>query len=115
MVEEIQLRVNSSETRIEFLESDSQLKFFRQQAVEEALFVVIPEFQGRKYMLTKNRLLMTADQAVMLCGMFDGYLAEIDTEAEYNYLRDHMFKPSSFDYVVTGATDEKNRRCLDQQ
>ncbi|KAK6963294.1 nucleolar pre-ribosomal-associated protein 1 [Biomphalaria glabrata] len=115
MVEGIQLRVNSSETRIEFLESESQLKFFRQQAVEEALFVVIPEFQGRKYMLTKNRLLMTADQAVMLCGMFDGYLAEIDTEAEYNYLRDHMFKPSSFDYVVTGATDEKNRRCLDQQ
>uniref|UniRef100_A0A2C9KPM3 C-type lectin domain-containing protein n=1 Tax=Biomphalaria glabrata TaxID=6526 RepID=A0A2C9KPM3_BIOGL len=108
MVEGIQLRVNSSETRIEFLESESQLKFFRQQAVEEALFVVIPEFQGRKYMLTKNRLLMTADQAVMLCGMFDGYLAEIDTEAEYNYLRDHMFKPSSFDYVVTGATDEKN-------
>ncbi|KAK0057511.1 collectin-11 [Biomphalaria pfeifferi] len=108
MVEGIQLRVNSSETRIEFLESESQLKFFRQQAVEEALFVEIPEFQGRKYMLTKNRLLMTADQAVMLCGMFDGYLAEIDTEAEYNYLRDHVFKPSSFDFVVTGATDEKN-------
>ncbi|KAK0054413.1 collectin-11 [Biomphalaria pfeifferi] len=108
--ENLQSRMNSTEDHVRILDNFNKLKFSEQNNLTNALFVVSPTFQGKRYMLIKNQLYITANLAEVLCGVFGGYLVEVDSEEEFRFIRDNLLELRLFSFVVTGATDEKQER-----
>ncbi|XP_055867114.1 uncharacterized protein LOC106064661 isoform X3 [Biomphalaria glabrata] len=106
-VENLQLKVNSTEDHVRILDNFNKLKSSEQNNLTNALFVVSPTFQGKRYMLIKNQLYITANLAEVLCGVFGGYLAEVDSEEEFRFIRDNLLALGLFPHIITGATDEK--------
>ncbi|KAK0054412.1 collectin-11 [Biomphalaria pfeifferi] len=107
IMENLQSRINSTEDRVRILDNFNKLKFSEQNNLTNALFVVSPTFQGKQYMLIKNQLYITANLAEVLCGLFGGYLAEVDSEEEFRFIRDNLLALGLFSQVITGATDER--------
>ncbi|XP_013076174.2 uncharacterized protein LOC106062451 [Biomphalaria glabrata] len=108
VVENLQARMNSTEKRVDALDNLRKLKSNEQNDIMNALFVVSPVFQERKYLLIRNQLHITAYLAEVLCGIFGGYLAEIDSEQEFLFIRDKLLALSLFSITFFGATDEKH-------
>ncbi|KAK6963505.1 nucleolar pre-ribosomal-associated protein 1 [Biomphalaria glabrata] len=106
-MENLQSRMNSTEDHVRILDNFNKLKSSEQNNLTNALFVVTPSFQGKRYLLIKNQLYITANLAEVLCGVFGGYLVEIDSNEEYRFIRDHLLSLHMFYCVLTGATDEK--------
>uniref|UniRef100_A0A2C9KFP9 C-type lectin domain-containing protein n=1 Tax=Biomphalaria glabrata TaxID=6526 RepID=A0A2C9KFP9_BIOGL len=106
-VENLQLKVNSTEDRVRILDNFNKLKSSEQNNLTNALFVVSPTFQGKQYLLIKNQLYITANLAEVLCGVFGGYLAEVDSEEEFRFIRDNLLALRLFPHIITGATDER--------
>ncbi|XP_055865366.1 uncharacterized protein LOC129922673 [Biomphalaria glabrata] len=106
-MENLQSRMNSTEDHVRILDNFNKLRSSEQNNLTNALFVVSPTFRGKQYMLIKNQLYITANLAEVLCGVFGGYLAEVDSEEEFRFIRDNLLALNLFRFVVTGATDEK--------
>ncbi|CAL1542653.1 unnamed protein product [Lymnaea stagnalis] len=72
-----------------------------------ALFEISPEFEGRRYYLSKRTGGAAIPVSEATCELFGGYLVEIDDLKEYrfvqNFIRNHS---SDFFGVYTGGNDE---------
>ncbi|XP_059146617.1 uncharacterized protein LOC131934574 [Physella acuta] len=79
----------------------------RLEVARQNFFKISPVFNGRRYLLSKKQITFVVDDFVGECNLFGGYLAEIDSEAEYNFIIQHLLATDRNYYcALIGATDE---------
>ncbi|XP_013062293.2 uncharacterized protein LOC106051637 isoform X2 [Biomphalaria glabrata] len=73
----------------------------------DELFISSNNFKGKKYLLTKEAAFFYPSLAQAVCTLFGGYLAEMDTSEEFNFVRTFVRSHGSqFMQVMAGGSDE---------
>ncbi|XP_055869254.1 uncharacterized protein LOC106053156 [Biomphalaria glabrata] len=100
--EAVKKRQDDMEGRLSKLDSGS--KSFTQKPIE-SLFIGSSPFKGRRYWLTRKSYSILITDAETMCLRYGGYLLEIDSQDEFNFVRTFIQKNSAFTCVYTGGTD----------
>uniref|UniRef100_A0A2C9M192 C-type lectin domain-containing protein n=1 Tax=Biomphalaria glabrata TaxID=6526 RepID=A0A2C9M192_BIOGL len=100
--EAVKKRQDDMEGRLSKLDSGS--KSFTQKPIE-SLFIGSSPFKGRRYWLTRKSYSILITDAETMCLRYGGYLLEIDSQEEFNFVRTFIQKNSAFTCVYTGGTD----------
>ncbi|XP_055865109.1 uncharacterized protein LOC106054013 isoform X2 [Biomphalaria glabrata] len=76
----------------------------------ESYFYSSDSFNGRRYWLTKDYAFTNSVEAQRTCELYGGYLAEINSDREFCFIRDQLLVPrtSHYDAAITGASDEES-------
>ncbi|KAK0065363.1 C-type lectin domain family 4 member K [Biomphalaria pfeifferi] len=76
----------------------------------ESYFYSSDSFNGRRYWLTKDYAFTNIVEAQRTCELYGGYLAEINSDREFCFIRDQLLVPrtSHYDAAITGASDEES-------
>ncbi|XP_059178920.1 uncharacterized protein LOC131958037 [Physella acuta] len=92
--EEILLKVRKWDERIE--------------AAKHSFFTISEAYDGRRYYLSKLNRLQVAEDAEAMCKLFGGYLTEVDSFQEHEFIIQFLTKFASVGYytILTGGTDE---------
>ncbi|XP_055867036.1 uncharacterized protein LOC106067190 [Biomphalaria glabrata] len=72
---------------------------------QNVLFTSSSEFNGSRYLLTKTHGNTNYLFSILTCGLLGGYLAEIDSAEEYNFVRDNLLVGTSYSAVFVSGTD----------
>ncbi|KAK6993548.1 C-type lectin domain family 3 member A-like isoform X2 [Biomphalaria glabrata] len=97
-VEKLQKNVtNSTEFIKELQEKD--------KAALKTLFYESAPYNGRRYYLTKPLALVTITEAQVTCAKYGGYLAEIDDDGEFFFVRNFIIKHPLYQGVFISGTD----------
>ncbi|XP_059178940.1 uncharacterized protein LOC131958059 [Physella acuta] len=78
----------------------------RLEMARKNLYKISPVFNGRRYLLSRKYNSLVIDDSAADCNIFGGYLAEIDSEAEHNFIKEHLLNNVNDMYAMIGATDE---------
>ncbi|KAK0065251.1 C-type lectin domain family 10 member A [Biomphalaria pfeifferi] len=74
---------------------------------KKAYFVESTTFSGSTYLLSKDSLFFYPSFGQAMCGLVGGYLVEVNTIQELNFIKHFLFeKASRFGIVMAGGTDE---------
>uniref|UniRef100_A0A2C9M846 C-type lectin domain-containing protein n=1 Tax=Biomphalaria glabrata TaxID=6526 RepID=A0A2C9M846_BIOGL len=76
----------------------------------ESYFYSSDSFNGRRYWLTKDYAFTNSVEAQRTCELYGGYLAEINSDREFRFIRDQLLVPRTlhYDAAITGASDEES-------
>ncbi|KAK0067604.1 C-type lectin domain family 3 member A-like isoform X2 [Biomphalaria pfeifferi] len=72
----------------------------------ETLFYKSPVFEGRRYYLAKQLASFSSTSAQATCHLYGGYLAEIDKENEFHFVRAFLNNYKQFICVSISGSDE---------
>ncbi|KAI8796287.1 C-type lectin domain family 4 member K [Biomphalaria glabrata] len=76
-------------------------------AARSALFHSSSYFNGRRYFLTRSASFFNPSYGQSTCATYGGYLTELDSQSELNFVRSFVTSyGSSYFAVMMGATDE---------
>ncbi|CAL1527815.1 unnamed protein product [Lymnaea stagnalis] len=96
----------------EFREQTANLRLFqdtmksRLALVLKSMFDESEVFMGRRYYLSKDVTSFAPSTGGAACAMFGGYLAEIESNDEFQFLREFIIVSNrNMSVVMTGATD----------
>lgn len=74
---------------------------------KKAYFVESTKFSGSTYLLSKDSLFFYPNFGQAMCGLVGGYLVEIDSYEELDFLKQFLYKHATkFQSVIAGGTDE---------
>ncbi|KAH9490616.1 hypothetical protein Btru_033829 [Bulinus truncatus] len=89
------------------LEAQASIQKFILQLTFNSLFRMSDVFEGRRYYLIRHAASFTQSSAQDVCRMYGGYLAEIDTNEEFNFVRKFLATNPNYKLVMTGGSDEE--------
>uniref|UniRef100_A0A2C9LUC5 C-type lectin domain-containing protein n=1 Tax=Biomphalaria glabrata TaxID=6526 RepID=A0A2C9LUC5_BIOGL len=69
----------------------------------ESLFIASDVFRGRRYWLTRKNYKLHIADAHSMCLRYGGYLVEIDSQDEFNFVRAFLQKNKIFYSIFTGG------------
>ncbi|XP_059178830.1 uncharacterized protein LOC131957967 [Physella acuta] len=95
-------QINSS---IQKLEANQQIWNSRFQSIKKHMFTNWTDFENHQYLLSHIRSVVSVEDYETICELFGGYLVEIDSIAEFNFLRALVSSHPEFKYIMVGATD----------
>ncbi|KAH9510372.1 hypothetical protein Btru_042937 [Bulinus truncatus] len=73
----------------------------------QAMFISSGYYQGRRYWLTRYSSLFNPTYSQTICMTYGGYLAEVNTNDELQFLRNFVMANGwSFSFAMLGGTDE---------
>ncbi|XP_013081458.2 uncharacterized protein LOC106066901 isoform X1 [Biomphalaria glabrata] len=106
ILEEIKSNLTDLQTR--HVNMNRELKNFQNDRLEslETLFYKSSPYEGRHYYLTKELVTFTATSAQATCQLYGGYLAEIDSSEELNFVRTFVNRYNNLNTVWISGSDE---------
>ncbi|XP_013064519.2 uncharacterized protein LOC106053504 [Biomphalaria glabrata] len=107
-INEVITEIKKLRDSYESLKGELGLFNSRHKAAKNEFFIESSELNGKKYLLTKMATFYFPSFAQAMCSLYEGYLAEIDSLAEFEFVRNFIIsKGSHFSNVMTGGTDEE--------
>lgn len=81
----------------------------RIDSLKNLLFSDSVAYNDHHYYLSYPKAVVSIKDFVAVCEFFGGYLVELDTIPEFNFLRSYVAKQADIKYVMTGATKEGHK------
>ncbi|CAL1528164.1 unnamed protein product [Lymnaea stagnalis] len=78
----------------------------RLESARDTYFKVSPLFDGARYYLSPPSFFLIRKEADAVCRLIGGYLVEVDSAVEHDFIKAFLSQSPGYKYVLTGATDE---------
>ncbi|KAK6965935.1 C-type lectin domain family 4 member K [Biomphalaria glabrata] len=102
-----QSRISNHEILISTIRRQQDKAKASLDAARSALFHSSSYFHGRRYFLTRSASFFNPSYGQSTCATYGGYLTELDSQSELNFVRSFVTSyGSSYFAVMMGATDE---------
>ncbi|XP_059146616.1 uncharacterized protein LOC131934573 [Physella acuta] len=92
LVEEILAKQDATKTKLE--------------VIKNTVFKISSLYHGSRYLLSPLLNTIIDKHASAMCQLFNGYLAEIDSSSEFQFVVDFVYSDPRYSGVLLGATDE---------
>ncbi|XP_059178888.1 uncharacterized protein LOC131958018 [Physella acuta] len=99
-------QINEININLRNLKSTKSLHRKRLETMKYLLFNESSIFEDHYYLLSSKLWTTTPETAAAICSLFGGYLVEIDTSSEFQFVQQFMTVNASYYIILTGGTDE---------
>ncbi|XP_059146630.1 uncharacterized protein LOC131934586 [Physella acuta] len=70
-----------------------------------SIYKISPGYNGKIYLFSVKYNTLSAGNSAVVCNTFGGYLVEIDSEQEYNFIIQNLPANEGYSFFYVGATD----------
>ncbi|KAK0061578.1 C-type lectin domain family 6 member A [Biomphalaria pfeifferi] len=106
-ISQLQSRISNHEILISNIRRQQDKAKASLDTVRSALFHSSSYFNGRRYFLTRYASFFNPNYGQSTCATYGGYLTELDSQSELNFVRSFVTSyGSSYFAVMMSATDE---------
>ncbi|XP_059146626.1 uncharacterized protein LOC131934583 [Physella acuta] len=99
-------KLNQINSQVEHLVRINNIRDEKLELIKRTIFNISSSFNGRRYFLSPILNAIIDKHALAMCQLYNGYLAEIDSSTEYQFIVDFVFTDPRMNSVLIGATDE---------